>query len=310
MTRIGMAAVGVWMALAAGGLTAAEIRPEAVRIARSEASQAEVFALRDTEMTVKPSELLLDITPEELARLVPGDEVQLSVTVFLVKWNGQNILVDAGVGQAQGGVMIESLALAGVKPEEVNAVLVSHLHFDHVGGLAHEGRAIFPNATIYLTKAELDTWTTEEGMAKLPDAQQPRAEMAGKALAPYLGRIAAMEMEKEYSVYSGEGWFAGLTSGHTPGHAVYTFGYFTENQTAIVFIGDIAHIAEVQTPRPRTTIVFDVEPDAARFAREKLFETLAARGMLLAGPHFPFPSAGTLEKEGDGYRFKPVEPAP
>jgi len=360
--RIGMAAVGLWMILGMTATAAESVKPEAVLIVHKDANEAgvEVYALRDAEITVNPAEVLQNINLTELAKYVPGTdvprgsgpggwdganpqtmdlaalrrikeldflipnvEIPLSTAAFLVKWNGQNILIDAGAGKANGGVMLESLALAGVRPEDVDAVLLTHLHFDHVGGLEFEGEAVFPKAKIYLAKAELDAWTTDEGIAKLPEMQRPWAELAKQALAPYQGRIIALEYKTVVAAATVSGektdhrvphqrdfpLYSFTFGGHTPGHTTYDIAINTEMWTNLQFIGDMVHIAEVQMPRPQTSVVFDVRPGPVREQRERTFKWSAEGGDFkdfLVGPHLPFPGIGQVVQEGDGYIFKPL----
>ena len=320
--------------LAAEPETASGAKPEAVLVvpACDVTGMTEVFALRDAEMTlsvVDLESLLIGLTPEEIARLVPEGEVKLHTQAFLLKREGLNILVDAGAGKGQGGVMLESLALAGVQPEDVDAVLLTHLHFDHVGGLEHDGEAVFPKAAIHLSQDELDAWTTDEGVTRLPDSQKDWAVLAQKALAPYAGRIHAFSRNPEilFPFLDGGAEYRLVhvpTPGHTPGHAWYVLGQ-TGTDASVCFAGDLWHLAEIQMARPETTLVFDVDPEQARGWRvggrrtphdegflsflAKNAEDMRSSGMAafvaVAGAHLPFPGIGMVEAREEGFAFVP-----
>ena len=158
---------------------------------------------------------------------------------------------------------------------------------------------------------ELDAWTTDEGIAALPEDKKAWADMAKKVLAPYRDRIVTIEEEfhPQGPIPDLEGFplFWLRSFGHTPGHVSYVIAKEEGEKPLLICIGDIVHIAEVQMLRPQTTIVFDSAPVAAREIRERTFGVSAEENYLLAGPHLPFPGTGTLEKDGDGYRFIPVK---
>jgi glyoxylase-like metal-dependent hydrolase (beta-lactamase superfamily II) len=225
---------------------------------------------------------------------------------FLVNTGKQLILVDAGTGTWWGGGafgrVADSLRSAGYLPEQVDLVLVTHLHSDHIGGLtAKDGNRVFPNADVYVSKVESDFWLSSELAAKAPKDVQPFFEAARAISAPYIKAGKWHTFGGSESVVEG----VQLVSlhGHTPGHTGYEF---TSRGQKILFWGDIIHVQTVQLGHPEVTAVFDIDPAVAAATRNQLLPTLARENVVIAGPHMSFPAMGRLRQEGRGYVWAPV----
>jgi len=225
---------------------------------------------------------------------------------FLVNTGKQRILVDAGAGTWWGGGALGRLAgslrSAGYTPEEVNIVLVTHLHSDHVGGLTtQDGKRVFPNADVYVAKAESDFWLSAEIAANAPKDAQPFFQSAQAIATPYI-------KAGKWHTFSGsepivDGMQLVPLHGHTPGHTAYEF---SSKGQKILFWGDTIHAQRVQLQHPEVTAVFDIDQNAAAATRLQLLPKLAREDVLIAGPHMPFPALGRLRKEGSGYSWVPV----
>jgi glyoxylase-like metal-dependent hydrolase (beta-lactamase superfamily II) len=227
-------------------------------------------------------------------------------TGFLVNTGKQRILVDVGAGTWWGegalGRLAGSLRSAGYTPEEVDIVLVTHLHADHVGGLTtQDGKRVFPHADVYVAKAESDFWLSPDIAAKAPKDAQPFFQSAQAIAAPYI------KADKWHTFSGSETIVDGMQlvplAGHTPGHTGYEFS--SKGQT-ILFWGDIVHALRVQLPHPEVTAIFDIDQTAAAAMRQQLLPKLAREDVLIAGPHMNFPALGRLRQEGSEYRWAPV----
>jgi len=226
---------------------------------------------------------------------------------FLVNTGKQLILVDAGAGTWWGGSALGRLAgslrSAGYTPQEVDIVLLTHLHSDHVGGLTtKDGKRVFPNADVYVAKAESDFWLSPEIAPKAPKDAQPFFQSAQAIAAPYI-------KAGKWHTFSGsepivDGMQLVPLPGHTPGHTGYEF---SSKGQKILFWGDIVHVGRVQLQHPEVTAVFDIEQPAAAATRNQLLARLAGENVLIATPHTSlFPALGRLHKEGSGFSWVPV----
>jgi len=227
-------------------------------------------------------------------------------TAFLVNTGEEVILVDAGAGTWFGGGAFGRLAVslrsAGYSPEQVDRVLVTHLHSDHIGGLTtQDGKRVFPNAAIVVSKAESDFWLSPEIAAKAPKDVKPFFQAAQAISAPYLK--AGKWHTFSDSDALGDGIRAVALLGHTPGHTGYEF---SSQGQKILFWGDTIHEQLAQLSHPDITVVFDIDHAAAAAMRKQLFPTLARESVMIAGPHMPFPGMGRLRKEANGYVWAPV----
>jgi len=250
-----------------------------------------------------------NVTMDGVVKALQEDPHMLDVvdSGFLVNTGKQLILVDAGAGTWWGGGALGRLAgslrSAGYTPEEVDIVLLTHLHSDHVGGLTtQDGKRVFPNAEVYVAKAESDFWLSPEIAAKAPKDAQPFFQSAQAIAAPYI-------RAGKWHTFSGsepivDGMQLVPLPGHTPGHTGYEF---SSKGQKILFLGDIVHAVRVQLRHPEVTVVFDIDQTAAAATRNQLLPKLAGEDVLIAGPHSSvFPPLGRLRKEGSGYSWVPV----
>ena len=255
--------------LAAASLTGAELQPEGIFM--ESYSDRTVVSIQDQSMTM-PGGLFRSIDPNESFR--PAASYSASLNVFLVqdRRSGKNTLIDAGYGRAESR-LIERLAALNVKPEDISAVFITHIHPDHVGGLTTpEGKAAFPNAAICIARKEYEEWRNDPSRAAL-----------ARHLTPNLDRLVLLDYDKEAAPF-------GITPlyypGHTPGHTVFKMqARKGKTPETIYFVGDIVHAGELQIPRPQFCARFDKEPETAVKSRRKLLKSAP----VWHGAHLPFP---------------------
>jgi len=268
----------------------------------------EVIALSDGTIPQNFHQLLLNVKPGEIDRLLKlnyqSDPVEISVNGYLIKKGNDLILVDAGTAEAYGptlGHLTESLRRAGYQPEQISAVLITHIHIDHTGGLMDKGKLAFPNATIYISKPEVDFWLTTESKSKAPESLKNYFVQAETTVGPYLkaGKVKTFEYGKEVL----PGILPLASPGHTPGH---TFFSLESKDKKLLFWGDIMHAAAVQFADPAVTIVYDVNPSAAAAQRKKAFQDAAQKGYLVAADHLSYPGIGRIRSESDHYVWVPA----
>jgi glyoxylase-like metal-dependent hydrolase (beta-lactamase superfamily II) len=275
---------------------------------RLQVGDLEVTALWDGPASFDPHWLRGRTTIEGVVKALPEDPhlLDAAVTGFLVNTGKQLILVDTGSGTWFGGGtlgrLVGSLRSAGYTPEQVDRVLVTHLHSDHIGGLTtQDGTRVFLNAEVYVAKEDSDFWLSPEIAAKAPKDAQPFFQSAQAIAAPYI-------QAGKWRTFSGsepivEGMQLVPLHGHTPGHTGYEF---SSKGQKILFWGDTIHAQRVQLQDPNVTVVFDIDPAAAAATRNQLLPDLAREDIVIAGPHMLFPSLGRLHKEGSGYSWAPV----
>ncbi|MDR0456023.1 MAG: MBL fold metallo-hydrolase [Treponema sp.] len=226
-----------------------------------------------------------------LKQYIPESGFMHSTNTFLIKTSKQNILVDTGFG----GAVFEKLKKLGIEPDKIDAVLITHLHGDHTGGLQKNGKALFPKAKVYLSSKERDFFTKTQ----VNDG-------AVAALAPYGSRVVTFEPGALGSKL--KELLAGVTAiasyGHTPGHTVYLV---EDGKEKLIIAGDFLHIALVQFPAPDISASYDMDPKAAAASRRQILDYAAKNKAQVAGIHIVYPGIGAVEAAGTGYRFIPKQ---
>lgn len=216
------------------------------------------------------------------ADVVDG-KLRLPVRAFLVRGPEGLLLIDAGAGDAWHatlGLLPTALRAAGVAPDAVTVLALTHTHVDHLGGLVGpEGDLAFPNAArIFVAVEELQDFLAEPRMI------------------PLLPRLMPLEQ--------GDGPMRGVTAISAPGHSAGHMAFLVEGR--LLIWGDIVHHAAVQFARPEVTWAYDADPEAARASRLALMAQAVEAGWMVAGAHLPWPGIGHITRSGAGYAFHPA----
>lgn len=268
----------------------------------------EIVALSDGTLPLNLNDILQDGKPGEINNLLKENyqttALQCSVNAYLIKTGGKLILIDAGTSDIYGpalGHLTENLLKAGYQPEQINAVLLTHIHMDHIGGIASGDKLTFPNANIYISRIEAEYYLNPENKAKAPAAAKRFFDGAVLKLAPVVkaGKLKKFEFGAEL--------FPGITPvesfGHTPGHAFYKVE--SQNQK-MLFWGDIIASDIVQFADPFITSAFDYDAKQAAVTRSKALMNAVKGGYWVAVAHSSFPGIGHISKKGTGFRLVPI----
>lgn len=221
---------------------------------------------------------------------------------FLLRAGRRTALVDSGCGPIKPtvGLLPANLQAAGATAEEVDTLLMTHLHPDHCGGLVDaEGRPRFPNATLRLHEAELAYWQDDAALARATDPARARAmaTTAHATLAAYRGRIEP---------FAGGALFPGVTALHLPGHTPgHTGIMISDGADSLLIWADVVHVPELQVPRPEVGMLVDVDRSMAEATRRRIFDQVATDRLAIAGMHLHFPAFAHLARDGEGYRLVP-----
>ncbi|MCL2763880.1 MAG: MBL fold metallo-hydrolase [Treponema sp.] len=255
----------------------------------------EVFMLVESERDGNTG-ILVGADESILRRYIPVQGFKHTANAFLVKASGQNILIDTGTGA--GGVIIDKIRSLGVNPEDVHAVLITHLHGDHFGSLQRDGAAVFPNAKIYLSARELTHFTVTSVN-----------QGAVNALTPYRSNIVTFvpgPVSAERRTELLPGIFPIAAYGHTPGHTIYLL---QSGRASLLIIGDLLHVALVQFPVPSISATFDIDASAAARTRQQVLTYAAQNRIPIGGMHLVYPGIGMLEayNNGNSFRYEPMD---
>jgi glyoxylase-like metal-dependent hydrolase (beta-lactamase superfamily II) len=302
-----MAMLAAGAFLPAGGARAAapQKKSQAPGYYRMMLGDFEITALCDGTFPLKPSEVITGIAPKELdtalARSFLGSPIEESVNAFLINTGSKLVLIDTGSGVYFGptvGKLLASLEASGYRPDQVDEIYLTHMHGDHIGGLLHDGKAVFPKAVVRASQKEADYWLSKANRDRAPKDDREDFDHAVAALQPYIsaGRFKPFAGDAELV----PGVRAVAAPGHTPGHTVYLAE--SKGQTLLLW-GDTMHVAVLQFPNPSLTDTYDADAAAGIAERKKIFADAAEHGYWVAGAHLSFPGIGHLRPAGAGYTY-------
>jgi glyoxylase-like metal-dependent hydrolase (beta-lactamase superfamily II) len=295
---------GTWAGIAAAKAPLAGSMP--VSVHRMRLGDFEVTTLLDGFININPAVLIGEpglIQQHLEAAGQWGSPIRTAVNTFLVNTGDKLVLVDCGGARMLGptaGRLPQALALAGVTPEQVDEVYITHMHGDHLhGAVTPEGARLFPNAVLRIADADVEYWGSAAVEAAAPADQKGRFVAAKRAMTAYGDKLQPFKLGAELT----PGIRSVAAAGHTPGHSCYMV---TSGAARLLLLGDTLHVAPVQFPRPEITVAFDHTQADARSRRIELFEMAARENILVGAVHLPFPGIGRLRARDKGFSYEPI----
>jgi glyoxylase-like metal-dependent hydrolase (beta-lactamase superfamily II) len=231
-----------------------------------------------------------------------GDgSVFIPVNNFLFRRDENIVLIDAGAGDSMQptlGRLPSALREAGVAPDDVTHIVLTHIHPDHANGLVDPaGAAVFPNAEILVHAQEFAFWTAEGGPDDPASVKRTRARNKIN-LKPYLDRVRAMR-DGEQAL----GCAPILAAGHSPGHTCWRV---ETGGDPLLAWGDCVHFSAIQIAHPQFAVTYDLDADMARTSRLRMLNMAASQGLVVAGAHVAAPGLGRVAKSGEGFAYAPL----
>ncbi len=265
---------------------------------------AEVSIITDGVFRFTPD--LFPETPEaHLAALLDSQgagEIETNFNAVVIRNSGRVILLDAGPRDLFGadcGFLHDGLTEIGVTPDQVDTLVATHLHPDHVAGMiTPDGAAVFANATLHVPDVERSFWSDDSKFQGALAGIADWAKLAQAVLAAYGERLESFGDGREVA----PGVRAVALPGHTPGH----MGWRLDSEGAsLMHVGDIVHAPALQIADPDVAISFDLDMATACTTRKRLLDQLASDGTLFTGGHFLHPAFNRVTRKGQGYALEP-----
>ncbi|MEI2386501.1 MBL fold metallo-hydrolase [Breoghania sp. JC706] len=227
---------------------------------------------------------------------LPPTRMEIGFTPVIVNTGSELIVFDTGNGAGRrpaAGNFASALRAAGYAPEQVDTVVITHMHPDHIGGLMEGDAPLFANARYVTGAREYDFWSADD---RLSGPTEGAARLVRSHVMPHAAKTTFLK--------PGDDVASGVTAveahGHTPGHMAYHLE--SEGRRLLVW-ADTANHFVVSVQRPDWHVRFDMDKEQAGQTRKRLFDMAAADRIPVTGYHMPFPAVGYLEKRGDGYRW-------
>lgn len=255
-------------------LSGGEVQPQKI-------GELEIYTLLDGVFPA-PEGWLLDTRVPEDQRIINTENTVGYVNVFLLKLDGKTVLFDSGLGEGEGGKLLQALSSMNLSADNIDAVVITHYHSDHVGGLLNsQGRPVFPKAEIYISETEVKAYKTKPELAFLES---------------YADRMKIFAPNTEIL----PGVMAVSAPGHTIGNTTFRI---KRGGDQLLLVSDLVHFTHYQFANPNLTVIFDENPELAIAARKSVFDQASEEKIPIAGPHIDYPGIVTIEKDGAGYKF-------
>jgi len=268
---------------------------------------AEVTVVSDGPLPLGPPKGTFIGAPDDEIRkmltdnFLSPDNIVLEQNSPIVNMGDKLVLFDTGMGTANAfgpttGRQQKSMMEAGIKPEDIDAVVFTHAHIDHIGGVVDDkDKVLFPNAQFYIAQSDFDFWTDE---GKLGGPLKDFVLHARKNLMPVKDRLVFIKDGQEFL----PGVQAIAAPGHTVGHHIFMI---SSEGKSFAFLGDLTHHQILLMERPRMQFSYDTDPAQAADSRVRLLDMVAANKVPVLSYHYPWPGYGHVVKTGEGFHYLP-----
>lgn len=275
--------------------------------ARYQIGRFEVTVISDGYIDF-PFEMFTGVTPDQARQATQAvhaagnNGVRGSFSTYLINDGERYILVDsgpAGTVSKTSGYLPGTLAALGIKPTDIDAVILTHAHIDHIGGMVTGNRNNYPNADVYIDRRDVATFTDPSVEARAPEITKSSFS-ATRQLVRLYPRL--QQIDRAHQITRGISVFD--LSGHTPGQ----IGVRIEDDgQSLNLVSDMLFHPAAHPALPGFGIVFEMDKEAADASRARFFPKAAEEGSLLAATHMPFPGVGRIVKDGAALRWLPAD---
>ncbi len=235
---------------------------------------------------------------------LPTEYIDVPFTPFLVVAGGRRILMDTGLGEFGGpttGKLLENLRAAGFQPGDIDTVLITHYHGDHINGLRNKaGEFVFAKAKVLVPAPEHAFWMDDAKMNAAPEGMKGAFQNVRRVFSQ-MPSDALVRFEPGSEVAPGIRSVAAF--GHTPGHTLFQL---QSAGKSFFYVGDLTNVPALFARNPDWAVTFDMDAEAARKVRRETLQRIVDAKAMIGGFHFPFPAFGQAVAQGSGYAFQPV----
>jgi glyoxylase-like metal-dependent hydrolase (beta-lactamase superfamily II) len=286
---------------------------------RFEIGEFECVSISDGALNYPPESFFANAPLERVEetlreRNLPTAQIMTPYTCLFIDTGEHRVMVDTGAGDLGAyaaqvfpgldhstsvtGLLPENSRAAGIEPSEIDTVVITHAHPDHVGGTLDEtGELVFSNARYFISEEEWDFWVSEAATTK---ALAVMVDTARRNLDPLKEQITLVGDASEIV----PGVRAIATFGHTPGHIALSIA--SEGEQLLHVSDAVLHPLHLE--HPEWTPVFDMLPEQASASKRRVFDCAAEEDALVFAHHFPpFPNLGHVRKKEQGWRWQPIE---